>query len=87
MADSKPGKSNALQREVTVTPELAEITGEGPLTRASVTSRVWDYIKKHDLQAEDDKRQIEPDAKLGKVIGTERISMFKMTAAISKHIK
>ena len=87
MADSKPGKSNALQREVTVTPELEAITGPGPLTRASVTSKVWDYIKKHDLQAKDDKRQIEPDAKLGKVIGTERISMFKMTAAISKHIK
>ena len=52
--------------------------------RGEVTAKVWEYIKKHDLQAADDKRMIEPDAKLGKVIGTEKISMFKMTAAVSK---
>ncbi len=80
------GKNNALQKPVTVSPELENVIGKGPLTRAQVTSKVWEYIKKHDLQKPTDKRVIVPDDKLGSVIGKEEISMFKMTAAVSKHL-
>lgn len=79
-------KNNALQKPVNLSGELEAVVGKGPMTRAEVTSKVWDYIKKHDLQAKDDKRMIEPDATLGSVIGKEKISMFKMTAAVSKHL-
>ena len=78
--------NNALQKPVNLTPELEEITGKGPMTRAQVTSKVWDYIKANDLQDSKDKRQINPDDKLGKVIGKDQISMFKMTGAVSKHM-
>jgi len=84
MAEKK--KNNALSQPVTVSEELENVIGKGPLTRAEVTSKVWEYIKKNDLQAKDDKRMIEPDEKLGAVIGKEKISMFKMTAAVSKHL-
>ena len=80
------GKNNALQKPVQLSPQLEEVIGKGPLTRAQVTSKVWDYIKGNSLQDAKDKRQINPDAKLGAVIGTEQISMFKMTAAVSKHL-
>ena len=80
------GKNNALQKPVTLTGDLEEVVGKGPMTRAQVTSKVWEYIKKHDLQDSKDKRQINPDDKLGKVIGKDQISMFKMTAAVSKHL-
>lgn len=80
------GKNNAINTPVAVSPQLEEIVGKGPMSRGQVTSKVWEYIKKHDLQAKDDRRMIEPDAKLGGVIGMERISMFKMTAAVSKHL-
>ncbi len=79
-------KQNALSRPVTLSSELENVIGKGPMTRAEVTSKVWEYIKKHDLQAADDKRMIEADDKLSGVIGKERISMFKMTAAVSKHL-
>jgi len=79
-------KNNAINKPVAVSPTLEEVVGKGPMSRGEVTSKVWEYIKKHDLQAADDKRMIEPDAKLGAVIGTEKISMFKMTAAVSKHL-
>ena len=79
-------KNNALQKPVTVSPELEEVVGKGPMTRAQVTSKVWDYIKANGLQDTKDKRQINPDAKLGAVIGKDQISMFKMTAAVSKHL-
>jgi len=77
---------NALQKPVTVSPALENVIGKGPMTRAQVTSKVWDYIKANGLQDSQDKRQINPDAKLGAVIGNAQISMFKMTAAVSKHL-
>ncbi|AKM09821.1 SWIB/MDM2 domain-containing protein [Croceicoccus naphthovorans] len=79
-------KNNAINKPVAVSPTLETVVGKGPMSRGEVTSKVWEYIKKHDLQAKDDKRMIEPDAKLGAVIGNEKISMFKMTAAVSKHL-
>ena len=83
MAEKKP---NALSKPVTLTPALEAVIGKGPLTRAQVTSKIWEYIKKHDLQAADDRRMIDADDLLAGVIGKERISMFKMTAAVSKHL-
>ena len=80
------GKNNALQKPVNVSSDLENVVGRGPLTRAQVTSKVWDYIKANGLQDSKDKRMINPDAKLGAVIGKDQISMFKMTAAVSKHL-
>ncbi|QDH35809.1 SWIB/MDM2 domain-containing protein [Porphyrobacter sp. YT40] len=81
------GTTNALQKPVTLSGELEAVIGKGPMTRAEVTSKVWEYIKANGLQDSKDKRQINPDAKLGAVIGNDQISMFKMTAAVSKHLK
>lgn len=80
------GKNNALQKPVTLSGELENVIGKGPMTRAEVTSKIWVYIKGNDLQDSKDKRQINPDAKLSAVIGKDQISMFKMTAAVSKHL-
>ncbi len=79
-------KNNALNKPVTLSADLEGLIGKGPMTRAEVTSKVWDYIKANSLQDSTDKRQINPDAKLGAVIGKDQISMFKMTAAVSKHL-
>lgn len=80
------GSTNALQKPVNLSGDLEAVIGKGPMTRAQVTSKVWEYIKANDLQDAKDKRQINPDAKLGAVIGKDQISMFKMTAAVSKHL-
>lgn len=80
------GSTNALQKPVQLSGDLEAVIGKGPMTRAQVTSKVWEYIKANSLQDTKDKRQINPDAKLGAVIGKDQISMFKMTAAVSKHL-
>jgi chromatin remodeling complex protein RSC6 len=77
---------NALQTPVNLSADLENVIGKGPMTRAQVTSKVWEYIKANGLQDGTDKRQINPDGKLGAVIGNAQISMFKMTAAVSKHL-
>ncbi len=80
------GKTNALQKPVQLSGDLEAVIGKGPMTRAQVTSKVWEYIKANSLQDSKDKRQINPDGKLSAVIGKDQISMFKMTAAVSKHL-
>ena len=79
--------ANALKQPKDLTPELEAVVGKGPMPRTEVTSKVWAYIKANNLQKADDKRTIQPDAKLGAVIGNEDINMMKMTGKISKHIK
>jgi len=87
--DTKDTKKNsAFMRPVIVSDTLAEVVGHGPMPRTEVTKKLWDYIKKHKLQDTKNKRNINPDAKLGKVLGTnEAIDMFKMTSKIAKHLK
>lgn len=75
-------------RPVNVSEELVAIVGQGPMPRTEVTKKVWEYIKKHKLQDQQNKRMINPDAKLAKVLGgPQPIDMFKMTSKIAKHLK
>jgi upstream activation factor subunit UAF30 len=77
----------ALAAPVTPTPELAHIVGSQPLSRGEAVKRVWDYIKKHDLQDPENKRMIRADDNLRPVFdGHDRLSMFEMTAYISRHL-
>lgn len=85
---TKEKKNSAFMRPVQVSDALAEIVGNGPMPRTEVTKRVWDYIKKHNLQDPKNKRNIVPDQKLGKVLGSNHpIDMFQMTSKIAKHLK
>jgi chromatin remodeling complex protein RSC6 len=85
---AKDKKNSAFMRPIQVTETLAEIVGQGPMPRTEVTKKVWEYIKKHKLQDQKNKRMINPDQKLSKVLGsTQPIDMFKMTSKIAKHIK
>jgi chromatin remodeling complex protein RSC6 len=85
---TKDKKNSAFMRPVQVSDALAEIVGQGPMARTEVTKKVWDYIKKNKLQDQNNKRMINPDQKLAKVLGSSQpIDMFKMTSKISKHIK
>jgi chromatin remodeling complex protein RSC6 len=84
---SKEKKTSAFMKPVQVSDALAEIVGRGPMARTEVTKKLWEYIKKHKLQATDNKRNIVPDAKLAKVLGSSSpIDMFKMTSKLSKHL-
>lgn len=85
---SKEKKPSAFMRPVHVSEALAEIVGQGPMARTEVTKKLWDYIKKHKLQDQTNKRMINPDAKLAKALGSSQpIDMFKMTSKLAKHLK
>jgi chromatin remodeling complex protein RSC6 len=80
-------KTDGAHKTVTPSPELAAIAGKEPLKRTEVVSKVWDYIKKHNLQDPKDKRQIVADDKLEKVFGKKEVSMFEMNKHLSAHLK
>lgn len=85
---TKEKKQSAFSRKVQISQELADVIGTGPMARTDVAKKLWAYIKQHKLQAQDNKRDILPDAKLAKVFGSpQRIDMFKMTSKVSKHLK
>ncbi len=85
---TKEKKPSAFMKPVHLSKELEDIVGRGPMARTEVTKKLWDYIKKNKLQAHDNKRNINPDNKLAKVLGTSQpIDMFKMTSKIAKHLK
>lgn len=81
-------KNSAFMKPVQLSETLEELIGKGPMARTEVTKKVWEYIKKHKLQDAKNKRNINPDAKLAKVLGSSQpIDMFKMTSKIAKHLK
>jgi chromatin remodeling complex protein RSC6 len=87
-ATGKPagGARGGITAPVTPSPELAEIVGKNDLPRSEVVSKVWDYIKKNNLQDEKDKRQINADDKLQKIFGKKSASMFEMNKHLSAHL-
>ena len=76
-----------LARPVQPSPELAAITGSAPLPRSEVVSKVWDHIRKNNLQNPQNKREILADDKLRKVFGKDRCTMFEMNKHLSNHLK
>ena len=80
-------KPNALQKALQPSKELAAVVGTGPLPRGEVVSKVWDYIKKHDLQNPENRREILADDKLEAVFGKKKVTMFEMNKLISPHLK
>lgn len=87
-ATGKPagGARGGITAPVTPSPELAEIVGKDDLPRSEVVKKVWDYIKKNDLQDEKDRRQINGDDKLSKIFGKKSVSMFEMNKHLSAHL-
>jgi chromatin remodeling complex protein RSC6 len=74
-------------KPMTVSPQLAEVIGEGPMPRSEVVKKLWVYIKANDLQDKENKRNINADDKLRAVFGgKDTVSMFEMTKLVSKHL-
>jgi DNA topoisomerase I len=81
-------KTKRKQAAYALSKELSDIVEETHLSRPEVTKKVWDYIKKHDLQDPKNKRLIVPDAKLAKVFGSKKpVDMLKLAGILSPHLK
>jgi upstream activation factor subunit UAF30 len=79
-------KPNALQKPLQPSKELAAVVGSSPLPRGEVVSKVWAYIKKHNLQNPENRREILADAKLEPVFGKKKVTMFEMNKHLAQHL-
>jgi upstream activation factor subunit UAF30 len=76
----------AFMKALTPSPALAAVIGAAPLPRTEVTKKVWEYIKKHNLQDAANKRNINADDKLKVIFKKAQVSMFEMTKLISDQL-
>jgi chromatin remodeling complex protein RSC6 len=78
----------ALMKPVQPDDTLAKIVGSKPLPRSEVTKKLWDYIRKNELQDAKNKTLINADDALKAVFGGKKqVTMFEMTKHVSGHVK
>ena len=78
----------AFMKPMTPSATLAAVVGSSPMPRTEVTSKLWGYIKRNNLQDKTNRRMINADDKLREVFGGKKqVSMFEMTKLVSKHLK
>jgi chromatin remodeling complex protein RSC6 len=77
----------AFMKALTPSAALAAVVGATPLPRTEVVSKMWTYIKKHNLQDSVNRRAINADDKLKAVFGKAQVTMFEMAGLIGKHLK
>jgi upstream activation factor subunit UAF30 len=83
MAETPKG----LAKPMNLSAELEEVVGKGPMPRTEVTKKIWEYIKKNDLQDPANRRNINADDKLKPIFGGKaQVSMFEMTKLVSTHL-
>jgi len=78
----------AFMKPMTPSSTLAAVVGSSPMPRTEVTSKLWGYIKKNNLQDKANRRMINADDKLRDVFGGKKqVSMFEMTKLVARHLK
>jgi chromatin remodeling complex protein RSC6 len=85
-APAKRAPNAAFMKAMKPSAALAAVIGDKPAPRTEVTKKVWEYIKKHKLQDEANKRMINADAKLKPIFKKDQVSMFEMTKLISDQL-
>ena len=76
----------AFMKAMTPSNALAAIIGDRPVPRTEVTKKVWEYIKKNNLQDATKRTMINADAKLREIFKKGQVSMFEMTKLINNHL-
>ena len=86
LASTGGKKPNALQKPLQPSRELAAVVGSEPLPRGQVVSKIWDYIRKNNLQNPENRRDILADDKLEPVFGKKKVTMFEMNKHLAQHL-
>jgi chromatin remodeling complex protein RSC6 len=78
----------AFMAPLTPSPALAAVVGSKGIPRTQIIKKIWDYIKKNNLQDKKNRRMINADEKLKLIFGGKmQISMFELAKVVNKHVK
>ena len=67
--------------------KLAAVIGDKPAPRTEIVKKIWEYIKKNNLQDSKNKRMINADEKLKPLFGKDQVSMFDLAKIVNDNIK
>jgi chromatin remodeling complex protein RSC6 len=83
MAKARGGLAQKVQPDAT----LAKVVGNQAMTRSEITKKVWDYVKKNNLQDSENRRMINADDHMRAIFnGKDQVSMFEMTKLVNQHV-
>ena len=78
--------NSAFMKPLQPSDALGKVVGSKAIPRTQVVKKLWEYIKKNDLQDKKNRRNINADANLKPIFGKNQVSMFEMTKLVSKHL-
>jgi len=76
----------AFMKALTPSGTLAGVIGGSAVPRTEAVKKIWDYIKKNNLQDKANRRMINADEKLRPLFGKDQVSMFDLAKILSKHL-
>jgi len=77
----------AFMAPLTPSDKLAAVIGNKPAPRTEIVKKIWDYIKKNNLQDSKNRRMINADDKLKPIFGKNQVSMFDLAKIVNDNIK
>ena len=84
----KRAPNPAFMKPLTPSGDLAAVIGNRPVPRTEAVKKMWEYIRKNNLQDSKNRRMINADGTLKPVFGGKgQVSMFDMAKHLSKHLK
>lgn len=90
---SSSNKVSGFEKPTAISDELAKFVGEPVgtlLARTAVSKKIHEYVKSNNLQNPSNRRIINPDAKLKKLLkttGTDELSYFNLQKFLKVHFK
>ena len=90
---SNANKVSGFEKPTAISDELAKFVGEPVgtmLARTAVSKKIHEYVKSNNLQNPTNRRIINPDAKLKKLLktnGTDELSYFNLQKYLKVHFK
>ena len=82
------GSNTGFNAPLTASPALADVVGSNPLARTEIIKKIWEYIRKNNLQDKTNRRMINADAKLKVLFGGKgQVSMFDLAKIVSQNVK
>jgi chromatin remodeling complex protein RSC6 len=76
----------AFMKALTPSATLGAVIGSSAVPRTEAVKKIWDYIKKNNLQDKANRRNINADEKLRPLFGKDQVSMFDLAKILSKHL-
>jgi|SRR5579863_4976668 len=87
-ATKKASPNTGFNAPLTASSALADVIGSNPMARTEIIKKIWEYIRRNNLQDKTNRRMINADAKLKTLFsGKDQVSMFDLAKIVSENVK